>query len=363
MRDIKPQGAVAIKDKEKLEKLYNDPNWIAERKYDGSRYILQILPEGIFLTSRRESVNGGMCEKSLNVPQIVEEAKKLLTIYPKGIILDGEVDVPGNIRCFKMVQGVMGSLPERAIALQTGNAVRTEMKKGKEIILEGPKLVYKVFDILERNGEDLRNKSLRYRRSTLEETLFFGGWQYIKLVEQYKEDEKRHLYEEEISIGAEGIMLKNLDAIYQEDKCPANVWVKVKGKETYDGIVKGYKYGEQVVVAIDDTFSAVKDIVKVQGWQYEVEKGKYKVGDKIQEGLGTLTTYQYHNGELVEVAEVGGIPYALRAEFKAKLDRGETFCVEFEAYGLFEDTHRYRHPSFKRVREDKNEKDCLYGKA
>lgn len=308
MKQIKPQSANAV-PKNKLEQLYNDPNYIAERKYDGSRYILQVAPEGVFFTSRKESVNGGMVDKTKNVPQIINDSENL----PRNTILDGEIDVPGDKRNFKFVQSVMGSLPERARELQKENVP----------------LVYKVFDILELNGEDLRIKPLIERRKLLGQLISEGKFEYIELVPQYTD--KRELYEKEIENGQEGIMLKNLNSIYQEDRSPSKTWYKVKDKDTYDGIVMGYDYGTP--------------------------------GTKYEKWLGTLRVFQYCNGVLLHVADAGGLSEARRKEFKERLDRGEQFCIEIEAYGLFVDTHKYRHPSFKRLREDKNPKECRYGKA
>ena len=124
-------------------------------------------------------------------------------------------------------------------------------------------------------------------------------------------------------------MIKNLNSIYQEDKTPTQTWYKVKDKSTYDGIVKGYDLGT----------------------------GKYK------DTVGHLIVFQYFEGKLIETARISGMTDEKRNEFKERLDKRETFIVEFEAYGLFKDTHRYRHPTFKRERIDKNEKDCLYGKV
>ena len=59
MRMIRPMGAVTP-NREKLEIAYKSDEWHAEPKMDGSRYIAQIIDGKVFLTSRRESVKGGM---------------------------------------------------------------------------------------------------------------------------------------------------------------------------------------------------------------------------------------------------------------------------------------------------------------
>lgn len=308
VQQIKPQGANALA-KDKWEKYFNDPNYIAEKKFDGSRYILQtFVNANPTLTSRRESVKGGMCDKTLNVPHIVIEIRKL----GSELVLDGEIDIRGDDRNFKYVQSVMGSLYERAIAIQ----------------YEKEKLVYKVFDILEYNGKNLRDNPLYRRRSILEQLFTIEHFEYIILVEQYKD--KKKLYEEEIKRNAEGIMLKNINSIYIEDKSPSQTWYKIKRESTYDGIVKSYKFGT--------------------------------VGTKYEKWLGTLTTYQYKDGILIETAEIGGLTEQERIEFKEKLDKGETLIIEFKAQETIGD-HRYRHPSYLRIRTDKNPEQCIYGKS
>jgi len=309
--NIRPMGANAL-SKDKRDNYLDDPNYIGECKFDGSRYVLQIDKDNkVYLTSRRESVDGsGMVDKTKNVPHIIKDIQKLKGIY--SIILDGEIDIAGDKRNFKYVQGIMGSLCDRAIQLQTDNEW----------------LIYKCFDILEYNREDLRCKPLKLRRKILEQILDTTELRYIKVVEQFPD--KRKLLEEEIKKGNEGIMLKNLDSIYVEGKKPSQTWYKVKRKATFDGIVKGYKLGTP--------------------------------GTKYEKMLGTLTIYQYLNGQLIETSEIGGLTEEERIEFKKRLDKGETFIVEFEAQEAY-GNNRYRHPHFLRLREDKNPSECIYGKS
>jgi ATP-dependent DNA ligase len=309
MQDIKPMGALGLpkgqKGIDKLESLYKDSNYVSEPKYDGSRYLLNKSLEGIFLTSRRESVNGGMCEKSANVPHIINETLDI----PNKTILDGEIDIEEG-RNFHYVQGAMGSLPERAIKTQ----------------YEQQKLYYKVFDILQFDGENIRQIPLIKRRELLKGIFSKYEFEYIKLVPQISsEQNKRKMFSEEIEKGNEGIILKNLSSIYTEGKKPVNSWYKVKLVNTYDGIVIGYNQG----------------------------MGKY-------EGtVGSLIVAQYLNGILTPVADVGGMTDEMRAEFKLRIDNRQKIIIEFKAQEP-EVNHRYRHPRFCRVREDKNEKECLY---
>ena len=294
--------------KQKLAELYANSRYVAEKKFDGSRYTIQVDGRGnYFVQSRRESVHGGMCDKTANVPHIIQELKKLE--LSNNTILDGEIDVLEG-REFHYVQGCMGSLSERAIEIQKSDRM----------------LYYKMFDVLEYDGNDLRNTPLESRRMILGEFFRKQKNRYVILVEQFKDKDKRELFDKEIEAGAEGIILKNLDSIYVEDKKPTNSWYKLKLVDTFDGLVTGYNAGT----------------------------GKY-------EGmLGSLKVCQYKDQQLIEVAEVGGMTDELRKSFKTRLDRGEKFIIEFAAQEA-EVHNRYRHPRFVRERTDKNSSQCIYG--
>lgn len=309
-RDIHPMGATAA-PKGKWSNLIADPAYIAERKFDGSRYILQVLDSGCFLCSRRESVNGGMVNKTSNVPQIIKSAQDFV---PKNTVLDGEIDLY-DVREFTKVQGIMGSSPERAIELQE---------------VPGSKLYYKVFDILYFNGIDLRTMPW-YKRQEYLDKIFGTSAQkdFLVRVPAYKAVNKRPFLEAELKWGSEGIMLKHIESIYVEGKKPAKLWYKFKKTSTFDGIVTGYKPG----------------------------KGKYAGM------LGALQVKQYVNGVLEDVAWASGMTDAQRKEFKTKLDAGDTFIIEFEAQEAYGTKDRYRNPRFKRIREDKNPQECIYGEG
>ena len=304
---IRPMGAKSVKA-EKLEAAYRDPSWIAEPKMDGSRYIAQVVDGEVRLTSRRESVKGGMVEKTENVPHIIKELSKL-----PNCILDGEID-NRDFRDFHRVQGIMGSLPERAHEMQ---------------ISHEDKLVFKVFDILSINNTTLRPLDLYRRHEILDKIL--GTQKYVLLVPRISgEENKRKMFGEMIEDGMEGIILKNLHAAYKEDSRPSDTWYKVKLTQTFDGFVVGYKKG----------------------------KGKYS------DTLGALTIAQYVNGEKTTVAEISGMNDTDRRRFQKRVDSGDIgWVVEFKAQEPEKNSFRYRHPRFLRERKDKSPKQCIYGQV
>jgi ATP-dependent DNA ligase len=137
---IKPQKARG----KFLESFWTDPAWSAENKEDGDRRISQFCSAGLWgvrFTGTRESVDGtGYVEKSVNLPHLCKMKFDNLT----GTVLDGEIvapwaeNLPGGSS--KHVTAIMGSSPERAVALQR----------------ERGWLEYRVFDCLWFKGEDLR---------------------------------------------------------------------------------------------------------------------------------------------------------------------------------------------------------------
>lgn len=304
--EVKPMGALAIPT-DKYAEIMSSSDYIAEPKFDGSRYILH-FGKSVRLTSRRESVKGGMVEKSGNVPHIIQD---IVDKLPPGTVLDGEINCPNGVRNFQYVQSIMGSLPTTAIATQE---------------LQG-ELIYDVFDLLAYSGNDLRDLPFHMRRGMLEDLFKHYSFTYLYLVPQRKD--KEQFLKEQLDNGAEGIMLKNINSKYVEGKKPAHHWYKVKRVQTFDGIVNSYIPGQ----------------------------GKYAGM------LGALIVKQYVGPNLVEVATISGMTDADRKLFKTRLDVGEEFIVEFEAQEAYGKNNRYRHPRYVRLREDKNPRECLYGKS
>ena len=109
---------------------------------------MHIGKEGNRFTSRQKSRKTGLpVEKTENVPHLA----KMDLGFLAGTILDGEM----QHNDFSKTVSVMGSLPERAIALQE----------------EIGWINYHVFDILEYKGEDVRELPYYARRELLDEIM------------------------------------------------------------------------------------------------------------------------------------------------------------------------------------------------
>src|SRR5882724_10713159 len=89
---------------------YNDsPDWVAEPKLDGGRYMLYLDEDGVHLYSRRDFPR---IDKAANVPHFAH-----LYMDLAGTVLDGEVLMP-NATKLGDTTGIMNSLPAKAIARQ-----------------------------------------------------------------------------------------------------------------------------------------------------------------------------------------------------------------------------------------------------
>lgn len=315
---IKPQKARGALKKS----MWTDPKWVAEEKFDGDRRIAQFMggEQVTRFTGTRESVDGsGYVEKTENIPHlsgygdVYPFSKNIETL--NGTVLDGEIiapfakDLPGGKS--KYVTAIMGSKPERAIALQE--------KHGW--------LEYMVFDCLYWKGEDVRAWPLDQRRELAGTALLNWSNKYAKLVQQCD----RHtdtFYLNVTAAGGEGVILKHANHTYGNEK----LWVKVKKDWTADVVIIGFEPGKG----------------KYKGQVGAIIFGQYekRVPRPIMEQLGSCS----------------GFDDLLREQLTAHPDRYISQVIEIQHNGR-EPTGAFRHPRFKRFRLDKSAKSCVYRKG
>ncbi|MFB0514526.1 MAG: ATP-dependent DNA ligase [Candidatus Bathyarchaeia archaeon] len=210
----------------------------AEYKYDGSRLQIHKWGSQIKLFSRRA------IEKSKTLPEIVETAKKF-NAY--SCIIDSEVvatDESGKLLPFQ-------ALLERTVPRKL---TPEELKRRKEKI----GVTIKAFDILFSNGRELIRLPLSERRKYLLEVVsleFLADGRNCA-----NEVELLRFYEEALKAGLEGVLVKNLDSIYDVGK-RTYTWLKLKPeRDTIDCTIVKALYGKGKRAGLYSSFLlAVRD--------------------------------------------------------------------------------------------------------
>jgi bifunctional non-homologous end joining protein LigD len=188
------------------ERAFKNANWLFEPKLDGYRVIATVDNGEVRLASRR----GLDC--SAEYPWLVEALRQ----QPyRDAIFDGEIvalDEQGR-SSFQLLQN-RASEPR-------------------------PFLLYYAFDLLYRDGYDLRGVSLEQRKELLAASLI--PVERVRVVDTYAEDGVA-LYEAVKQTGMEGIVAKRRDSRYETGK-RSDSWLKIKATQSNEFVIGGYTNG------------------------------------------------------------------------------------------------------------------------
>lgn len=224
---------------EEPESLGLPDEWEAERKWDGIRGQLIVRQKEVFVWSRGEEL----------VTDKFPEYLPLANLLPDGTVIDGEI-MPfkdGKPLTFQLLQTRIGR------------------KKVSKSILQKVPVVLICYDLLEWEGQDIREKPLTERRSFLEELLAkydtqgilllsegltFLGWDQLKLE---RENARQH--------HSEGLMLKRKNSVYQSGRRRGDWWKWKVDPFTIDAVMiyaqRGH--GRRANLFTDFTFAVWKN--------------------------------------------------------------------------------------------------------
>ncbi len=300
------------------EEPFDKEGWIFELKYDGYRLIASRETERAVLWSR----NGNDLTETF--PDI---ARALQGLPYDGTVLDGEVVVhdEAGLPSFSRLQR-RGRLQRRSDILQA--------------TLDLPAVFY-AFDLLAFGGLDLRDLPLVSRKELLGEVLpSVGPIRYSDHIAVRGEA----MFKQVTDMRLEGIVAKKADAPYRSGR--STNWYKIRTVEADDFVVVGYT---------------------------DPKGGR--------PGFGALHLAQYVSGELTYSGSVGtGFSDALLDEILAELQsldsepkppcagptpKGKAHhwvqprMVAEVQYKEFTDAGVIRHPSFARLRDDKQAEECV----
>lgn len=374
-RSILPMGAVK-ETPEKTMQYAKNPEYCAEIKYDGCRYLSWFDKDKVRFTSRTVSVVTGLpSEKTDNVPHLRDMKNDLY-----GTILDGEIFVPGGTS--HNVTSIMGALPEQAI-------------KNQE---EVGKIHYMVYDILQYKGESTIDLPYINRIRILENAwmnlidLNEGIAEFLHLSQVFSGYDFTDLYNKTVDAGGEGLILKHRSAKYypgeikdgkakinkpkasKKKGIPHTPWIKMKKYNTHDVVIMGFH-----PATIEYTG---KDRAGWCYWQDNKTGNKYYADSETSNGMSLLnddtmdlipiTKFHYYGwpgaiifgqfnkkGELVEVGQTSGITDEMREDFATNPDKYIGEVAEVGAMEKIKKTGALREPRFIRIRDDKNDFECL----
>jgi len=185
--------------------------------------------------------------KKITVSSFSRNLENTTAMYPELEKLSSQIDADSVILDSEAVG--YEEKTHRIIPFQ-----ETMTRKRKHNIADATQSVplrFFVFDILEKNGDDLMSVPLSKRRDILEHTISKGS--ILSVSPHIVTDEiqtLRDYHTEQIKLGLEGVVVKKWESIYEPGRRGYN-WVKFKeenkvGKlaDTVDAVVMGYYKGE-----------------------------------------------------------------------------------------------------------------------
>ncbi|NVJ88568.1 MAG: ATP-dependent DNA ligase [Flavobacteriaceae bacterium] len=184
-----------------LVDLGNPKDWQIEYKWDGIRGQIIKRKNEVFIWSRGEEL------VTSQFPELVEAVSK----FKDDFVIDGEIL----------------AIKDSAVLLFNDLQKRLNRKNVTKKLLEDIPVGLYVYDLLEINTIDVRNKSMSYRRTQLEKVFQRNTSEVFALSQiiNFKEWEELHnIRDNTRNVNAEGLMLKKKNAIYHVGRKKGDWW-------------------------------------------------------------------------------------------------------------------------------------------
>ncbi|MEM9856149.1 MAG: ATP-dependent DNA ligase [Bacteroidota bacterium] len=184
-----------------ISQLGNTDEWLAERKWDGIRGQIIVRNNELYVWSRGEEL----------ATDKYPEYHELKQALPDGTVLDGEI------------------LPFKDNTVLSFNHLQTRIgrKNLTKKILENAPVVFRVYDLLEFNRQDWRDKPLQERRDQLIELIGSTNSPVLQLSEEVVFEDWETLTAERNrsrEYKSEGLMLKQLNSVYRSGRKKGDWW-------------------------------------------------------------------------------------------------------------------------------------------
>ncbi len=282
-------------------RIFNDPAWIYELKWDGYRLIANIENGKVSLSSRN-----GISYNS-KFPDLVNDLKSIA----HDVILDGEVVVLNS----------------------DGLPVFQELQNYKPNA--GLQLKYYVFDMLYLNGHSMLELPLLDRKSLVPEILENTE---IATFCDHIEGMGSTFYDKAVAAGMEGVIAKKMDSTYTPGY-RSSKWLKIKAFESEETLICGYTNSKSSVFG-----SLILGMYKDGKLEY--------VGNC---GTGFSSKEQKQILELLKPLATDENPFGKKISLKGRVPNWTHPKVICEVrFSEWTQTGKMRHPVFKAIREDKD---------
>ena len=196
-----------------LKELGAITNYQIEWKWDGIRGQLIRRKGKVFLWSRGSELI------SDSFPELVSAGES----FNEDVLLDGEIIAyKDSIEPFEQLQRRLGR------------------KQPSKNMLHKVPVRFIAYDILERNGKDLRKESLKVRRNHLEQFIHQHQLDRVMISDTIKMDTWSHLvdlHKQSRQYHAEGFMIKSIESSYREGRKRGDWWKWKVNPMTVDAVL------------------------------------------------------------------------------------------------------------------------------
>jgi bifunctional non-homologous end joining protein LigD len=284
--------------------------WLHEIKFDGYRILCRVAQGRTRLLSR----NGNNW-----TTRFAEVASAAADLSAREALIDGEVAVlrPDGTTSFNALQNL----------LEAGVA---------------GKVIYFVFDLLHRDGVDLRGVRLEDRKAALAALVPPGANGVLRYSEHTIGGGDAY-FRAACGLGLEGVISKRRDAPYQSRRDPA--WLKTKCLREQEFVIGGFTEPEGARVGLGALLLGV------------YEDGRLRYVGRVGTGFSSASAQALRRqlDRLIQpqspfADHVTGVP---RAHWVRPALVAEVAFTEWTPDG------RLRHPSFKGIRQDKDPGDIV----
>jgi bifunctional non-homologous end joining protein LigD len=301
-----------------------DGEWAFEMKWDGIRCIARIEDGDVVLGSR----NGQ--DLTATFPDI---ADALAEAFPGDVVLDAEIVALAKGRPdFSLLQNRLGLTKAGDVARVMARIPATVM----------------VFDVLERDGDDLASEPYERRREVLDElaavrSATTSGAATVQIPPAFDGDVE-HAVSTSKHLGLEGVVAKRVDSAYRTGRRSRD-WIKLVHERTQEVVVVGWRPGNNALAdSLGSLLVAVPDADGTLAYAGRVGTG---FTDAVRRRLRSQLDSRSRKTPAVEVPR----PDANDAEWVRADLVGEVTFADWTGGG------RLRHPVWRGLRPDKSPED------